>query len=110
MKFLTWRYRIPVRLSSIMMAAECVSKSRPPGVPLTHIWEATGRQAHCGRTHEYADHYPEPWMGLVHVLADLPDERQENDSRNGVADKRGSYQNDGCKHKGHTIETHAADA
>jgi hypothetical protein len=49
-------------------------------------------------------------MRMVHVLAHLPDERQEDDRRNGMAHKRGGYQNDRREDNGHAIQTQAADA
>lgn len=77
---------------------------------LTHIRETTRGQTHSSASHQHSAHDKQIWMWLGHLLSDLLDQRQDNESGNSVADKRCYNKDQGAENNQHTVQTHALNA
>lgn len=69
----------------------------------THIGEPACGQGHCNGTHQGTGHDQKIGVGVFHVDTDLTDQRQDNQSSNGMGNEGGNDKNQGAEDEEHAI-------
>lgn len=89
-----------------------MSRDGPKGKEghITHIRKSTSRQPHSCTTHQRAPHNQQIRVRILHVLADLLDERQDNQRGHRVTDEGRHDEYQRREHDQHAIQAEALDA